>query len=298
MAAPVFEDGYVKAQDGTGLYYRQWSPPGGMEVASVILFIHGIGLHGGSPPYGEKILIGQLMGRGAAFYSVDLRGHGRSGGSTDGISRDALVQDIGAHVARILERHKGAGLFLYGHDFGGMLALNYASAFPKDIRGVIVSEYSTRIRDEVKRIREPSAVAALRSRIADRIRRRPKKLEMMSPSDYQRLCDKYELPLNSRIMKSLETSGSSGECAPYGKNFFAACGVGREAAIARAMRLPLLMVFSRNDPFFDVRGAYDILARVQSYDKELVQVDSAGHYGIIGASRDIVGKWVLSRSRQ
>lgn len=291
---PVYKDGYVEAHDGTNLFYREWSPAG-LEITSFVLFVHGIGLHGSSPPYGDKILIRQLLDRGTAFYSIDLRGHGRSGGIVDGLSQDTLIKDIDSHVEHIRERHKSARIFLYGHNFGGILALYYASVYPKNVRGVIMSDYSTRVRTEVKKIRVPSATAALRDRIVDKLYNRSKKLEILSPSDYERLCDKYGIPLDASIMKSLETSGSAGACTLYGKDFFAACGVGREARIAVAVHLPVLMIFSRNDPFFDVRGAYDILTRVQSYDKELIQVDSAGHYGIIGASRDIVGKWVLSK---
>ncbi|BAI60596.1 hypothetical protein MCP_0524 [Methanocella paludicola SANAE] len=289
-----FGDGFVKAHDGVGLYYRQWSPP--VEVTSFVLFIHGIGLHGSSPPYGEKILIRQLLDRGTAFYSIDLRGHGMSGGSIDGISRDTLIKDIDSHVEHIHEQYSSARIFLYGHNFGGILALYYASRCPKNLRGIIMSEYSTRIRDEVKKIREPTAAIALKERLVEKLYKRSKKLEILSPDDYEQLCDKYRIPMDAGIMRSLETSGSGRKCMLYGKDFFTACGVGQDAAIAGAVRLPFLTIFSRNDPFFDIRGAYDILTRVQSYDKELTQVDAAGHYGIIEASKDIVGKWVLSRT--
>jgi alpha-beta hydrolase superfamily lysophospholipase len=264
-------------------------------VSSIVLFIHGIGLHGSSPPYGEKILISQLMGRGTAFYSIDLRGHGRSGGGVDGLSQNTLVQDLDRHVKHIKEQHKSARIFLYGHNFGGILSLHYASQYPDSVRGIIVSEYSKLIKESVKKLREPNAVAAIKDRIAERIYHRSKKLEFLASPDYERLCDKYGIPLDTGIMRSLETSGSAGKCMLYGRDFFTACGVGQEARIAKAVRLPLLMIFSRNDPFFDIKGAYDILTRVQSYDKELIQVDAAGHYGIVEASKDIVGKWVLSR---
>jgi len=105
-ACASFGEGFVKAHDGTGLYYRQWSPPAGIEVTSIVLFIHGIGLHGSSPPYGDKILVRQLLDHGTTFYSMDLRGHGLSGGSIDEIGQDTLIKDIARHVEHIRGQHK------------------------------------------------------------------------------------------------------------------------------------------------------------------------------------------------
>jgi len=284
----------VRAQDDVELYYREWLPAN-VEVNSAVLFIHGIGLHGGSPPYGEKILIKPLLDRGTAFYSMDMRGHGRSGGSVDGIAENVLVQDVDRHVKRIKEEHKDARIFLYGHNFGGILSLNYASQFTHNVRGVIVSEYSKLIKEGMKKLREPSMVIAIKDLISEKLYHKSKKFEFLAPADYERLCDKYGIPLDTGIMSSLETSGSAGKQMFYGKDFFRACGVGREAPIAKSVTVPVLMVFSRRDPFFDIKGAYVILTRVASYDKELIQVDVAGHYSIVEASRDVVGKWVLAR---
>jgi hypothetical protein len=41
---------------------------------------------------------------------------------------------------------------------------------------------------------------------------------------------------------------------------------------------------------------YDVLTRVNSFDKMLVQVDIAGHYGIIEAGRDEIDRWVTARA--
>jgi acylglycerol lipase len=290
----AFKDGYVRALDGVELYYREWSPTNA-DVNSVVLFIHGIGLHGGSPPYSEKILIKQLLDRGTAFYSIDLRGHGRSGGSVDGISQYTLIQDVDRHVKRIGEEHKNARIFLYGHNFGGILSLYYASQLGENVRGVIVSEYSKLIKESVRKIRAPNALVAITDRIAERLYHRSKKFEFLTLPDYERLCDKYGIPMDKGIMASLESSSGAKEGMLYGREFFSACGVGHEAQIARNITVPVLMIFSRNDPFFDIKGAYEIFTRIRSYDKELIQVDAAGHYGIIGASRDYIAKWITVR---
>jgi len=295
MSASIttYNDGFVRTQDDVELYYREWIPSSA-EVNSVVLFIHGIGLHSGSPPYGEKILIKQLLDHGTAFYSLDLRGHGRSGGTIDGISQDTLIQDVGCHVKRIREVHKNARIFLYGHNFGGILSLYYASRFPDNVRGVIVSEYSKLIKEGMRKLREPSLVITIKDLISEKLYHKSKKFEFLTPADYERLCDKYGIPMDKSIMNSLELSSSANKGMIYGKEFFSACGVGREAQIAKSTTVPVLMIFSRKDPFFNIKGAYEILVRISSYDKELIQVDAAGHY-IIEASRNIVGKWILDR---
>lgn len=284
----------MRAQDGVELFYREWAPAN-VEVSSAVLFIHGIGLHSGSPPYGEKILIKQLLDRSTAFCSVDLRGHGRSGGGIDGIARDMLVHDVDRHVRRIKEEHKDARVFLYGHNFGGMLSLYYASWSPQSLRGVVVSDYSTRVKEGVRKIRTPNALAGIRDGVAEMLYHRSKKFRFLAASDYKKLCDKYGISVDEGIMSSLESSSGAPKCMLYGKEFFSACGVGREVQIAKSVMVPVLMVFSRKDAFFDIKGAYDILTKVASYDKEMAQVDATGHYDIIGASRDAVGKWILAR---
>jgi pimeloyl-ACP methyl ester carboxylesterase len=286
------EQGFIEAADGVRLSYMEWKPP---EVHSAVMFIHGIGLDCSSAPYSDRIPIPKLSGLGTAFYSIDLRGHGKSGGSIDGISQYTLIEDIDRHIERIVSARGHIPIFLYGHNFGGMLSLYYASERPGNVAGVIVSEYSTLINLNFKKIIDPGPLASLRDILLNRLRPDSKRFKFLTPQEYERICDMYNIPVDSGILRSLESSSSSGKCASYGRDFFRACGVGRERKIANKVTLPVLMIFSRNDPFFDIRGAYDIITHVQSYDKELTQIDGSGHYNIIELSHDVVGKWVLSR---
>jgi acylglycerol lipase len=291
---PSYREGFIKAIDGVELFYREWAPVN-VEVTSVVLFIHGIGLHGGSPPYGEKILISKLLDQGKAFYSIDLRGHGRSGGHISQVMHYVLIRDLDSHVKHIKTGHKDASIVMYGHNFGGILSLYYASQFPENVRCVVVSEYSKMINENVKKIMHPNVLEAVRDVILGKFYHRSKKFEFLSPREYERLCARYHIPMDNSILFSLESSSDPGKPMLYGKEFFSACGVGLEEQIAKSVNMPVLMLFSRNDPFFDVRGAYQILTRLQSYDKELIQIDMADHYSIIESGRDIAGKWIMTR---
>ena len=289
----TYGEGFVNAGDGTPLFYREWSPTGA-EIRSAVLFVHGIGLHGGAPPYGEKIVSPDLLGHGTAFYAIDLRGHGKSGGSVDGITGDILVDDLARQIARLREEHPRVPVYLYGHNFGGLLALRYAAAHGQDVRGVVVSEYSRLIRNNARQIVEPGRTATFLDRLIGRFRK-SRSFKFLTPAEYRDLCDRYHVPVDGEILASLELSGSQESEKTYGKAFFAACGAGDEARIARNVRAPVLVIFGRNDAFFDVRGAYDVLMRLHSLDKMLIQVDVAGHYGIIQSSQDQVGQWIKAR---
>jgi acylglycerol lipase len=294
-SALEYRDGYIDSLDGVRLYYREWIPSG-RDVGVVVLFIHGIGLHGSSPPYGEKILIRQLLDKGTAFYSIDLRGHGRSGGSVEGVSGHTLLQDVDCHVNDIKKLHKNARVFLYGHDFGGMLSLYYASTYRQNVRGVIVSGYSKRLSEGVRRALRPGTFTAFRDWLSERLYHRPRKLEFVSPSGYVQLCGRHGMAVDEGILRSLEQSGGPEKRIEYGEEFFSACGAGMEDMIAKNIRVPTLMVFARKDPFFDVRGAYEILLSISSFDKELIQVDAAGHYDVIEAGKEAIAKWLLARA--
>lgn len=290
----IYNEGFVSAGDGAPLYYREWSPAK-VDVSAAVLFVHGIGLHGSAQPYGEKILCPDLLGRGVAFYAVDLRGHGKSGGSIGGILEDTLVDDLKCHVERLQEEHPHVPLYLYGHNFGGILSLNYAAAHGEDVRGVIVSDYSRLIRNSARQIIEPGGTASFLGRAFGRLCRQSRSFRFLTPEEYQQLCRKYHIPVDGKILNSLEISGSPGSEMTYGKEFFSACGAGDQVRIGRKVRSPVLMIFARNDAFFDIRGAYDVLTRIGTFDKMLIQVDVAGHYGIIESSKSQVSQWIAAR---
>ncbi len=63
---------------------------------------------------------------GITTHAVDLRGHGRSGGSVEGATMQAYVHDVAVAV-------EGLGItnpIVIGHSMGGLVALMYASQFP------------------------------------------------------------------------------------------------------------------------------------------------------------------------
>ncbi len=69
-----------KGVGGIDLYYQSWEPEG--EVRGILAIVHGLGAHSGR----YSNVVKQLVPQQYAVYSFDLRGHGRSPGSSGAIS--------------------------------------------------------------------------------------------------------------------------------------------------------------------------------------------------------------------
>jgi len=120
------------------LYCQAWQPD--QAVRAAILLVHGFGEHGGRYNY----LTDHLVPQGYAIHSFDLRGHGRSPGPRGHVLawdelRDDLHAFVTTTVAASRAQHPEIPYFLFGHSFGGLIALNYALQYPTALRGVIAS---------------------------------------------------------------------------------------------------------------------------------------------------------------
>jgi len=78
--------------------------------------------------------IEQLAGLKLAVVSFDQRGTGRSSEGTEGYAFEKYMADIEA----IRQSLKAKTLLLFGHSFGGVLALRYASLYPDRVSALIL----------------------------------------------------------------------------------------------------------------------------------------------------------------
>lgn len=125
----------VIAADGTKLVLHEWAPPNVPASRPVVLFIHGIGMHG--EPYGA---VGAgFTAREITFDALDLRGHGRSGGIHGELARpEVLRSDIAAAIDHVRKRRPQATIFLAGESMGGLLAADYARRGDRRLSGLIL----------------------------------------------------------------------------------------------------------------------------------------------------------------
>lgn len=111
-------EGRLEGVGGIELYWRGWLPD--CEPHAVVVFAHG------SLEHGERHvdLRDSLTQAGIAFYAVDFRGHGRSGGRPGHIGRMAwVVDDLDKMWHYVTSRHEGIPAFLLGYSFGAMVSL-------------------------------------------------------------------------------------------------------------------------------------------------------------------------------
>jgi pimeloyl-ACP methyl ester carboxylesterase len=121
--APVYRGHSVAARDDTKLMVHEWAPPKLAPNKPVILFVHGIGMHG--EPYAS--IAAGITSRGLVLVVPDLRGHGRSEGKREVLAAPHVLRaDLAAVIALINNRYPGSPIVLAGESMGGLLATDYA----------------------------------------------------------------------------------------------------------------------------------------------------------------------------
>jgi len=135
MLLEHFEDTYQSVR-GEDLYIQGWIPEA--DNKGVICLVHGLGEHGGR--YGGDFvqMFGQLK---FSVVTIDLHGHGKSGGKRGHISSyEVLMDDIDILLTEAQKKFSAhLPVFLYGHSMGGNLVLNYALRKDQSLSGLIVS---------------------------------------------------------------------------------------------------------------------------------------------------------------
>ncbi len=129
-----YAEGKFRGAGELELYYQTWQPAN--AARGVVLLVHGFGEHSSRYNY----LIEHLIPQGYAIHAFDLRGHGRSPGARGHVNQwRELQDDVRAFTDKVTSQHPTLPLFLFGHSFGGLIALNYALQSSANLHGVIAS---------------------------------------------------------------------------------------------------------------------------------------------------------------
>jgi len=103
---------------------------------ATVIQVHGLGEHGGRyQPVAEH-----MVGHGIAFLGYDHAGHGKSSGARGHIpSYEHLLDEVDLAINLAEEMHPGLPLFLYGHSWGGNIALNHLLRRKPKLTGAIIT---------------------------------------------------------------------------------------------------------------------------------------------------------------
>lgn len=120
--------------DGINIHTIHWLPEG--PPKAVVFIIHGLAEHAGRYQHVARYLVG----RGYAVYSMDHRGHGRSGGERAYFaSMDQAVDDLEIYFNQVTAQHPQARMFVLGHSLGSLLGLVLALRRQAEMSGFVSS---------------------------------------------------------------------------------------------------------------------------------------------------------------
>ncbi|HEY3631263.1 MAG TPA: lysophospholipase [Jatrophihabitantaceae bacterium] len=125
---------HVEGTLPSGQYWQGWTSEA--PVRGVVALVHGVHEHGGRYAH----VGARLADAGYPVYAVDHPGHGRSPGPRGNIgSMASTVAGVDALARLAAGRHPGVPAFVFGHSLGGLIALQYITGTPIELRGAIVS---------------------------------------------------------------------------------------------------------------------------------------------------------------
>jgi len=130
----MYREFTLKTENGLNLFSKSFinteTPKG------IVIIIHGKGEHSGR--YHE--IAEYMAARNLAVYTMDLRGHGKSGGKVGHTSpRSKILSDINLLIDTAQKEHKNIPLFIFGHSMGGNIALDYRMTNQKNANAYIIS---------------------------------------------------------------------------------------------------------------------------------------------------------------
>ena len=134
MSTYVHDEAGFEGGGGVHLFYRFYKPK---EYKNVIVYLHGLGDHSGRYVYPIEYLIDH----GIAFYGLDHRGHGKSGGKRGHVDRFSQYVDDLKTFMNIVKKREGVdkAFFLFGHSMGGLIAARFVEEYPHVVRGLMLS---------------------------------------------------------------------------------------------------------------------------------------------------------------
>ena len=129
--ADIFEDGFLRTEDGLNLYLRRDIPH---KPRALILLLQSLGEHSGL----YSAAADRLNKAGYGVYRLDFRGHGRSDGPRGDVQNfEDYLRDTDAAVESARRAFPRLALILLGHSMGALVAASYAVAFPGKVDGEV-----------------------------------------------------------------------------------------------------------------------------------------------------------------
>jgi alpha-beta hydrolase superfamily lysophospholipase len=250
-----WREGELTGVGGVRLYRQAWVPDGVLRGAVVLA--HGLSEH--SSRY--QHVAARLCGGGFAVHAMDQRGHGRSQGPRALVEVDDLIADLDSLVQATAAAHPGVPLFLLGHSVGGLLAAEYAIRHQQKLHGLILSA-------PLAALEAASPMTRLTARVISAVAPQLGLVEINSAlvSRDPAVVQAYDSdPLVYRGKLPARTVSQL------------ASAVGSLPERARAITLPVLIMYGSGDHLVPPAGSVMLDAAISSQDKTLKVYDGLFH---------------------
>jgi alpha-beta hydrolase superfamily lysophospholipase len=123
----------LKTQDGIQLFAQFWKLH---NPVAVVVQSHGLGDHSGRYAHVAEF----FAHYGIALLAFDHRGHGKSQGKRGHIPNyEAMMEELDLMLGEAEKLFPGIPKFIYGHSWGGNIALNYLIRRQPSVAGAIVT---------------------------------------------------------------------------------------------------------------------------------------------------------------
>ena len=123
----------VKTADNSNLYGQSWRST---HLLGIVVIVHGYAEHSGRYQWAAL----QLVDRGFAIHTFDLRGHGKSSGARNIVrSYDECLTDLATFIHQVKLNEPNKPLFLFGHSFGGTIAALFTIRYKPLLTGLVLS---------------------------------------------------------------------------------------------------------------------------------------------------------------
>ncbi len=125
-----------RAGNAPDLYYSSAMPSEGLKA--VLGIVHGYADHGAR----YRHVMGALAEHGIGSIAIDLRGHGRAGGTRGFCNRFDEILDDARELRRLVDERSREGkvpTFLFGHSFGGLVATSSVLENAGAFKGLVLS---------------------------------------------------------------------------------------------------------------------------------------------------------------
>jgi alpha-beta hydrolase superfamily lysophospholipase len=269
--------GYLAATDGAKLAYYASVPAD--PVASLV-FYHGSGANSRAGYLG----LGRSLASKyhIATYLFDMRGHGASSGPRgDAPSRKQMFEDTRTEVSFVHRAQAGRPEFVGGHSAGAGLVLNSSSLIDREVAGYAFLAPDFGLHSGTERESNGSNFAT--------ICQAPLIADVVTNG----LVDAHTYAVGFAYTK--QEVASSGLVDRYTTTMAIAQDASRSASILAGIHKPVGVWVGSSDEVFTA-------SKVVAYAKKAPQataqlVPGADHLGVIDASVDYLGPWLVSAAK-